>query len=230
MSADAEVTWSVQRGFETPLGNTEIAPISRRQLALMRGKVFYASGRRPPFLRPDGSFSDIDDIDDVAYHVIGREGEAPIASLRLLSMSDSGQSRFESLLPPGFFERLLAERKVPRDACCEVSRWVVTKVNRRQKLGVRLVAGGWGLTRWLKLRDAWAWAGTRDGQTDALVKMGAVRVSGLEPHRSKEWDDELQAIHFDLMRPPQEMAPLIKDMARRLGLGEVEFGPGAAAS
>ena len=211
--------WAVQKGFTGTRRSAEtVRPLGRDELAGMRGKVFFASGRRRAFMNDDGTYTDIDEYDDLSWHVFGRIKDELVAACRVLHFQDTPETAFEKHAGPAAAAKYLAAKGLSRVECGEASRWVVMKRERGGRLAARAIAGGWGVVQWLKCRGVWAWAGTRDGQSRALMRMGGQPVEGLPLLRSDSWDDELQALYFEIQNPPAAMVPLIAEMKTLLSI------------
>jgi hypothetical protein len=205
------LSWSVQYGFDPS------AELTRAELVGLRDRVLSASGRRSFSILADELLTHTtgDRFDDDAWHLVCRDGQGPVSSVRLRPFSKGATSPFEALLPPSALEQLWKD--APRDRCAEVSRWLTTRTN-DQRLFARTIAALWALAQSLSLEVAYTWAGSRDGQASALMRMGGKLLRGVEPLASERWSDDLCAVHFNIHAPPPILAPLIKEMAERLKL------------
>jgi hypothetical protein len=218
-----KIRWTLQQGFTRRIDGGSDSIVSRRELSALRGRVFYAEGRRPQFLGPDGEFADEDEHDSAAFHLIGSSGSERIAACRLVRFQDVATTDFERRVGPEAVEKLLAASQVGRGEVVEVSRWVVDARFREEGLGAQLIAGLWALALNVGVVMALAWAGTRDGQARALTAMGGSPISGVARIKSEAWDDELQALSFDPRYPARRFRPWVDRMSERLGFGEVSW-------
>jgi hypothetical protein len=219
---EAKLRWTLQCGFVGRLGG-QGAVISRRELTALRGRVFYAQGRRPQFLTANGEFADEDEHDSVAFHLIGSSGDQPVAACRLVRFPDVATTDFERRVGSEAIERIIGALRIGRGDVAELSRWVVDPRFRHAGLGAQLIAGMWALAAHLRTLVGVAWAGTRDGQARALVAMGGSPISGVERIKSEAWDDELQALSFELDRPAPRFQSWVARMRKRLGLREMSW-------
>ena len=217
------VRWTLQRGFIGRVVPGRSPLVSRRELSALRGRVFYAEGRRPQFISANGEFADEDEQDFAAFHLIGSTGAVPVAACRMVRFRDVAMTDFERRVGSRVIEQVLGALQVGRGDAAEVSRWVVDPRFRQEGLGALLIAGMWVLAAHLRILAALAWAGTRDGQAHALMAMGGSPISGVTRIKSEAWDDELQALSFDPYRPATQFQSWVCRMGDRLKLPDVSW-------
>jgi hypothetical protein len=174
------------------------------EVAEMRGCVLYQQGRRPSFLRSDGSFDDADPIDLNAYHILARLQGRLVGCARIVLLKDIESAAVSSTIGELWFRDILRDLGTTRERACEASRWTVVP-ECRGELGRRLVVTSWAVARWLDVEVAFVLAGTRQKQDLALIRMGARAIHGLPLFPSDIFDDELRLLYFDVLHPSQSM-------------------------
>jgi GNAT superfamily N-acetyltransferase len=188
------------------------------ELQEMRGRVLYDGGRRPKFLKPDGTYADEDLLDAVSFHVIVRAESRMVGCTRVTPLSPGVRGVVESIWGEARFRCILAEIGEPAETTAEASRWMVVPELRGHGLGFHLIAASWAVARWLGVRTVVAAAGSRDSQDRTLVKLGARSVDAVPLIPSDEFDDELHILHFDIQNPSLAMVRWVDRMTTALGL------------
>jgi hypothetical protein len=188
------------------------------ELQEMRGRVLYSGGRRPKFLKPDGTYADHDPLDVVSFHVIVRAENRMVGCTRVTPLSPGVRGVVESILGEERFRSILSKIGEAAETTSEASRWMVVPELRGHGLGFHLIAASWAVARWLCVRTVVAAAGSRDSQDRMLIKLGAHSVDAVPLVPSEEFDDELHVLHFDIQNPSLAMVRWVDRMTTALGL------------
>jgi hypothetical protein len=192
------------------------------ELREMRGRVCYDHGRRPSFLRPDGTFIDADPADLHAYHVVARSEGRAIGCSRIVPLTNGQPSTVGATVGEERFAQIVSALGTARERTCEASRWVVVPEH-RNGLGPRIVVASWTVARLLGFDIAFVLAGTREGQDRALMRMGARPVENLGTFSSDAFDDDLRLLFFDVPHPSDFMEHHMRDMMKVLKLDALPY-------
>ena len=138
------------------------------ELREMRGRVWYAAGRRPSFLMPDGSFCDSDPADLEAFHIIARSAGRAVGCARVMPLVNAHSTTLSSAIGVDRLEAIVRDLGTTWNRVCEASRWAVVPEFQDQ-LDRRLVAASWAVARSLSMEWAFVMAGTRDCQDNAFM-------------------------------------------------------------
>ncbi len=188
------------------------------ELQEMRGRVLYDGGRRPRFLKHDGTYADDDPLDALSFHVIVRAQGRMVGCARVTPLSPGVRGVVESTLGEDRFRGMLTEIGAAAETTSEASRWMVVPELRGHGLGFQLVAASWAVGRWLGVRTGFVAAGSRDKQDHMLMKLGAHSVDAVPLIPSDEFADELHVLHFDVQNPSPYMVRWVDRMMNALGL------------
>ncbi|UOZ04114.1 ThiF family adenylyltransferase [Amycolatopsis sp. WQ 127309] len=163
----------------------------------LRARILFDHGRRPAFLRSDGSHADDQDLDFGAWHFIARRspGGEPLGYIRL-STPDSGE-RFQSraYLGDASYEELLAAEGIPLSEVFEHSRLVVEHRARKLGLGQYLNALAIGAAHHLGARAMIGTSGTKDGQDRFHERFGFRPVPGTRRYVPQYTEDVVIMFH-----------------------------------
>jgi molybdopterin/thiamine biosynthesis adenylyltransferase/GNAT superfamily N-acetyltransferase len=163
----------------------------------LRARILFDHGRRPAFLRADGSHADDQDLDFGAWHFIARRspGGEPLGYIRL-STPDSGD-RFQSraYLGDAGYEEFLAGAGIPMSEVFEHSRLVVEHRARKLGLGQYLNALAIGAAHHLGARAMIGTSGTKDGQDRFHERFGFRPVPGTRRYVPQYTEDVVIMFH-----------------------------------
>jgi hypothetical protein len=203
-----------------PAASTGRDPAVLADLSEFRGRILYASGRRPRFRREGGGYDDDDPLDALSFHVTVRTDGDLVGYTRIRALPEYSQSSIGRLVTKCQFEAALEEMRLTRNDCLEVSRWIVAPSARGTAVGATLVVSGWAVGRWLGKRRLLATVGTRDGQVRMLGRFGGQILHSIDAKFIAEYDDELVTMHFDLNHPPPRVAAQLPAVGRLLKLAD----------
>jgi hypothetical protein len=141
-----------------------------------------------------------------------------VGCVRAVSLISSFSTVGDSLLGRAGVEKLLLTIGASRYQTFEVSRWLVLVKDAPSNVAIRLITGMWAVLRWLGAQKAIGMAGTRDGQDQMLIRLGAQRIPGVLPIISARYGQTIVALWFDLSQPPSHCAALMDKMALTLEL------------
>src|SRR5215471_1291537 len=196
----------------------------RDELSSFRGRTLWNNGRRPHFLRHDGTPKDLDSIDDLAWHILARAGGQLVGCTRVLPLSSTNRALADDFFGRETLERALSTTGLAVDSVAEVSRWVVTPSrNGRsvktpdglQPLGFALLACAVAVARKLGCDAIIGSCGIRDGQDRLIVHAGGTPVPGIPLRKDDRFDDVLVLLMLHIPTPGFER--LIRDMESTLG-------------
>ncbi|MFJ1759247.1 ThiF family adenylyltransferase [Amycolatopsis sp. NPDC088138] len=163
----------------------------------LRARILFDHGRRPAFLRSDGSHADDQDLDFGAWHFVARRspGGEPLGYIRL-STPDSGD-RFQSraYLGDADYEAFLAAEDIPVSEVFEHSRLVVEHRARKLGLGQYLNALAIGAAHHLGARAMIGTSGTKDGQDRFHERFGFRPVPGTRRYVPQYTEDVVIMFH-----------------------------------
>jgi hypothetical protein len=219
-----------------PPQNEDSAPDWLAEVRALRAKALFDGGKRPAFKTQKGVFSDPDPIDFHAFHILACDGEKLVGCIRVFHIGPDG--------PVGVTEKILGERKYRGlfgqwAEIVEIGRWVVDPeygaTNRDFGLCIQLAAASGALARAIGQASgtldgvAICAAGTRDRQDAVLTRMGMAPVAGLEPIRSREYNDDVRILCCSqTQRLSARFAGFIDEMAKKIGLEELASDEGGA--
>jgi N-acyl-L-homoserine lactone synthetase len=215
--AHQDIVWSLK-----PPPGTEPA-LWRDELSSFRGRTLWNNGRRPHFLRHDGTPRDFDSIDDLAWHILARAGGQLVGCARVLALSSNTQVLADDFFGRGTLERALSTTGLAVNSVAEVSRWVVTPSrNGRsvktpgglQPLGFALLASAFAVARRLGCDAIIGSCGIRDGQDRLIAHAGGRPVPGVPVRKDDRFDDVLVLLMLHTPTPGFER--LIRDMESTL--------------
>ncbi|MGW3999176.1 ThiF family adenylyltransferase [Amycolatopsis sp. NPDC004772] len=163
----------------------------------LRARILFDHGRRPAFLRPDGTHTDDQELDFGAWHFLARRspGGPPLGYIRL-STPDSGvlfQSR--DFLGDERYEELLAAEGFAAGEVFEHSRLVVEHRARKLGLGLHLNALAIGAAHHLGARAMIGTSGTKDGQDRFHERFGFRPVTGTRRYVPQYTEDVVIMLH-----------------------------------
>ncbi|GAA2879068.1 hypothetical protein GCM10010517_41280 [Streptosporangium fragile] len=154
----------------------------QREVRAFRGEMIYDNGRLPQFRLENGEFSDADEHDCHAYHILGRLRSTGklIASARLAPVELLSPSRVMAM-DEAVAMRLLRSEGLRRSDVLEGARWIVDPRHRGRSIGKLLVVTGNVLARHLRRKMIWVGAITAAGQ-DATLRRFGFREASPEEH------------------------------------------------
>lgn len=194
----------------------EFTPDWLLELSEMRGRVLYSQGRRPAFRLSNGAFSDWNELDVLAYHLIARTQMEVVGCIRLVPLGSAPKCITEELVGKSLFNKALQNLQVSRDEAAECGRWIVVPEHRNTLLGMHLVAGIIAVGRQLRYRVLIGPTGIRDGQATLLARIGMQRLPNLPAVEVAQYDDELEFLYLDPCRTEQRFTRIVNEMATRL--------------
>ncbi|MEZ4867836.1 MAG: GNAT family N-acyltransferase [Caldilineaceae bacterium] len=206
-----------------PPSVTAAAPDWLAELSEMRGRLLYAEGRRPAFRRANGEFADEDALDRDAYHLLAYAATGLVGCVRLVPLAAVARCVTETLTGSQPFHNALLALNASHHQAAECGRWIVAPDYRSTSmLAMRLAAGIIAIGRQLEHKILVASTGTRDGQTNLLMRIGFQPLPHLAPLAVPMYSDELQFIYINPCCASPKFTMLINQMAERLALGSLE--------
>lgn len=215
--APQDIVWSLK----PPPGKG--AASWRDELSSFRGRTLWNNGRRPHFLRHDGTPRDSDSIDDFAWHILAHAGGQLVGCARVLALSSNNRVLADDFFGRETLERALSTTGLAVNSVAEVSRWVVTPSrNGRsvktpgglQPLGFALLASVVAVARRLGCDATIGSCGIRNGQDRLIVHAGGTPVPGVPVKKDDRFDDVL--VLLMLQTPTPGFERLIRDMESTL--------------
>jgi len=190
------------------------------ELSEFRGRILYANGRRPGFVREGGGYADEDPLDADSFHVTVRAAGALIGCARVTPMPEYGRSFIGRRFGPSCLASVVQLMKLARTDCAEVGRWIMAPPWRRREVGYLLLLSMWVVGRWLDKRCLFGAVGGRDGQSNMVLRSGGHLAPGIHPLFVSALDDELSVMYFDLCHPPPKIDAPLWRVRRMLQLPE----------
>jgi predicted GNAT family N-acyltransferase len=197
------------------------------ELSEFRGRILYADGRRPRFLREDGQYADDDPLDPESFHVTVRSGGALIGCARLTPLPEYSRSFIGERVGPSCLEAAVRLMNLSRTDCVEAGRWIVAPPARGSVLGRSLLLSIWVVGQWLGKRCALGAVGMRDGQSTMAGRFGGQAAPGIHPVFLREYDDEVSVMYFDLDHTPPPVAAQLIGVRRLFRPERKPLGSGA---
>lgn len=182
--------------FQAPQDHTaDRGPVD--SVRALRARILFDHGRRPEFLRADGSHGDDQDLDSGAWHFIARaEPDGPPLGYVRLSTPATGvlfQSR--AYLGAARYGELLQAQGVNVHDTFEHSRLVVEHSARRLGLGLYLNAMAVAAAHQLGAVAMIGTSGTKDGQDRFHERFGFRAVLGTRRYVERYTEDVVIMFH-----------------------------------
>jgi predicted GNAT family N-acyltransferase len=190
------------------------------ELSEFRGRMLYADGRRPQFMRKAGQYADNDPLDLESFHVTVRTDGALIGCIRVTPLPEYPRSFIGGQVGPSSLERAAGMMTLARADCMEAGRWIVAPSARGDDLGRTLLLSLWVVGKWLDKRCVFGAVGVRDGQSSLVGRCGGQVAPGIDPVYLEKYDDELCVMYFDLKHPPPQVARELRRVRRIFNLPE----------
>jgi len=176
------------------------------ELSSFRGQTLHADGRRPDFRRPDGHFTDLQEYDGRAAHILLREtprsgdGVPPgrlVGCIRLHRAELHRLGQVESAFGIPRTAAFLAEAGIEREQVLEGGRLIIAPRYQGCGLGGVLLLAAHRYASSIGRRCVWGVAGTSDSQHSTFAAAGYQVVPGPKTF-SAEYDDLLRLVFIDL--------------------------------
>jgi Acetyltransferase (GNAT) domain len=193
-------------GLFPPPGDAQSSCLG--EIREFRARVLYEAGRRPAFRDADGSYADLDPLDQAAYHVYARVAGVIVGSVRLLPVSARDLCLTEQLIGPVRFAQMLRTLNVNRVETIEGGRWVVDPPHRVGRLGVLLAAAGVAVARALRYRMLVCPVGTGRKQDRVLARLGLGTVADVPLITVPHLDDAVRVMHVF----PSRVGPILREL------------------
>ncbi|MFF1614748.1 ThiF family adenylyltransferase [Amycolatopsis sp. NPDC058278] len=163
----------------------------------LRARILFDHGRRPAFLRADGTHADDQDLDFGAWHFIARRspGGPPLGYIRLSTPDTGAPFQSRDFLGDRCYEELLAAEGFGAADVFEHSRPVVEHRARKLGLGLHLNALAIGAAHHLGARAMIGTSGTKDGQDRFHERFGFRPVRGTRRYVPQYTEDVVIMLH-----------------------------------
>ncbi|MGW4056691.1 ThiF family adenylyltransferase [Amycolatopsis sp. NPDC004747] len=163
----------------------------------LRARILFDHGRRPAFLRADGTHADDQDLDFGAWHFIARRspGGPPLGYIRLSTPDTSALFQSRDFLGDEPYQELLAAEGFGDGDVFEHSRLVVEHRARKLGLGLHLNALAIGAAHHLGARAMIGTSGTKDGQDRFHERFGFRPVPGTRRYVPQYTEDVVIMLH-----------------------------------
>ncbi|MER5635543.1 ThiF family adenylyltransferase [Kitasatospora sp. NPDC002227] len=177
----------------------------------LRARILYDRGRRPDFRRPEGDYTDDQDLDFGAWHVFARRRphERPLGYVRLSTPQTSALFQSRAYLGSEHFEEVLREHGLGPAETFEHSRLVVEHHARKLGLGVHLNAVAIAAARHLGAKAMIGTSGTADGQDLFHERFGFRPLPGTRRY-VEQYTEDVVAMLYRAVDPAGEYHALVE--------------------
>ena len=190
-------------------------------LRAVRSAVLHDGGRRPAFGPGGGQYGDPDPADAAAWHMVLRDGEAPVGGVRLTPKHER-LDVVGNAFGRDAVRRALRSIGIDPAACAEASRLFLHPDYRDGHNARRLLAAVWALAAATGADAVVAAAGTAGHQYRLFASLGARAVPGIGTVRSDVFGDELRLVWFAV---DPDAPPAHPEIAEMRDIVEREPGP-----
>ncbi|MFI5592091.1 ThiF family adenylyltransferase [Amycolatopsis sp. NPDC051758] len=187
--------WHVTAFLGPQPGTGDHAPLDA--VRDLRARILFDHGRRPAFLRADGTPVDDQDLDFGAWHFIARRSPAgpPLGYIRLSTPDTGALFQSRAYLGAARYEELLAAEGFAEPEVFEHSRLVVEHRARKLGLGQYLNALAIAAAHHLGARAMIGTSGTKDGQDRFHERFGFRPVPGTRRYVPQYTEDVVIMLH-----------------------------------
>jgi 3-oxoacyl-[acyl-carrier-protein] synthase-3 len=194
MSVDG-APWHVI-AFKATRDSSDVAQLMR-PVRELRARILFDDGRRPDFRDPDGSYTDVQDLDYGAWHFIARRevDGPPLGYVRLATPAAGPLFQSREYLGAERYDELLRAEGLNPDHVFEHSRLVVERQARRLGLGRYLNAHAIAAAHCLGAAAMIGTSGTADGQDGFHQRFGFRPVPGTRRFMPRYTEDVLIMLH-----------------------------------
>jgi predicted GNAT family N-acyltransferase len=163
----------------------------------LRARILFDHGRRPEFLRADGSHAHDQDLDSGAWHFIARAEPdgPPLGYVRLSTPATGALFQSRAYLGAVRYEELLQAQGVGVHNTFEHSRLVVEHSARKLGLGAYLNALAVAAAHQLGAAAMIGTSGTKDGQDRFHARFGFCAVPGTRRYVEQYTEDVVIMFH-----------------------------------